>query len=52
MNSEKNKMIDAFLFFNEIEMLKIRLEYLGPVIDYFVIAEADIDFAGKKKYLI
>ena len=49
MNSEKNKIIDAFLFFNEIEMLKIRLEYLGPKIDYFVIAEADIDFAGTKK---
>ena len=49
MNSEKNKIIDTFLFFNEIEMLKIRLEYLGPIIDYFVIAEADIDFAGIKK---
>lgn len=49
MNSEKNKIIDTFLFFNEIEMLKIRLEYLGPIIDYFVIAEADIDFAGVKK---
>jgi beta-1,4-mannosyl-glycoprotein beta-1,4-N-acetylglucosaminyltransferase len=43
------KIIDTFLFFNEIEMLKVRLEYLGPHVDYFVIAEADTDFSGVKK---
>jgi beta-1,4-mannosyl-glycoprotein beta-1,4-N-acetylglucosaminyltransferase len=46
------KLIDTFLFFNEIEMLKARLEYLGPVVDHFVICEANIDFAGNKKKII
>jgi len=50
--NNSRKLIDAFLFFNEIEMLKARLEYLGPVVDYFVISEANIDFSGKKKSLV
>jgi beta-1,4-mannosyl-glycoprotein beta-1,4-N-acetylglucosaminyltransferase len=48
-SSSPRKIIDAFLFFNEIEMLKVRLEYLGPHVDYFLIAEADTDFSGVKK---
>lgn len=46
---QPKKIIDTFLFFNEIEMLKVRLEYLGPHIDFFVITEADTDFSGAKK---
>lgn len=38
-----------FLFYNELDLLKARLEYLGNSVDYFVIAEADIDFSGRKK---
>jgi beta-1,4-mannosyl-glycoprotein beta-1,4-N-acetylglucosaminyltransferase len=47
------KIIDAFIFFNEIELLKVRLQYLGDQIDFFVIVEANIDFNGnpKKFYL-
>lgn len=33
-------IIDTFIFYNEIEILKTRLEYLSPVVDYFVICEA------------
>jgi beta-1,4-mannosyl-glycoprotein beta-1,4-N-acetylglucosaminyltransferase len=44
-------IIDSFLFFNEIDLLKVRLEYLANEIDYFVISEADIDFSGKRKEL-
>jgi hypothetical protein len=43
------KMIDTFIFFNEIEMLKARLEYLGPYVDYFVISEANTCFDSSKK---
>ena len=46
------KIIDSFLFFNEIDLLKVRLDYLGADIDYFVISEANIDFSGKSKKLI
>jgi beta-1,4-mannosyl-glycoprotein beta-1,4-N-acetylglucosaminyltransferase len=43
-------IIDSFLFFNEIDLLKMRLKYLGEEVDYFVISEANIDFSGKSKF--
>jgi len=46
---EKAKIIDAFLFYNELDLLKIRLSYMGEHVDQFIIAEANIDFAGKPK---
>jgi len=48
-HSTKSLLLDAFLFYNEIDLLKARLEYLGPSVDYFIISEANIDFAGRKK---
>lgn len=33
-------LIDAFPFFNELDLLEIRLEYLNDIVDYFVIVEA------------
>ena len=42
-------LLDAFLFYNELDLLKARLEYLGPTVDHFVISEANIDFAGREK---
>jgi beta-1,4-mannosyl-glycoprotein beta-1,4-N-acetylglucosaminyltransferase len=43
--------VDAFLLFNEIDLLEIRLTELGPVVDKFVIVEADRTFAGRPKPL-
>ncbi len=43
------KIIDAFPFFNEIDLLKVRLEYLGPCVDFFIISEANVNFAGREK---
>ena len=48
-HSVKPLLLDAFLFYNEIDLLKARLEYLGPSVDYFIISEANIDFAGRNK---
>ena len=45
----KPLLLDTFLFYNELDLLKARLEYLGDIVDYFVISEANIDFSGKKK---
>ena len=42
-------LLDTFLFYNELDLLKARLEYLGPTVDHFVISEANIDFAGREK---
>lgn len=34
------KVYDCFLFFNEIELLKMRLEELNDVVDHFVLVES------------
>lgn len=46
---KKSLIVDAFLFYNEIDLLKARLEYLGHSVDHFIISEANIDFSGKPK---
>lgn len=33
-------LIDAFPFFNELDILEIRLAYLNDIVDYFVLVEA------------
>ena len=45
------KLIDTFLFFNELDLLEIRIRYLYPVVDFFIITEARLSFAGHKKRL-
>ncbi len=41
-----------FPFFNELELLEIRLHELDPVVDVFVLAEARHTFQKKKKDLV
>ena len=43
---------DCFQFFNEIDILKIRLNVLKDVVDKFVISEATVTFSGLPKPLI
>lgn len=45
------KIIDGFLFFNELELLEIRLEELFDVVDYFVICECTKTHQNKQKPL-
>tara|TARA_R110002020_G_scaffold309790_3_gene525700 strand:- start:100 stop:918 length:819 start_codon:yes stop_codon:yes gene_type:complete len=40
---------DSFIFFNEIDLLKIRLEIYKDKIDKFIICEADKTFSGNDK---
>ncbi len=42
---------DCFQFFNELDILKIRLNVLNSVVDRFVISESDETFSGLKKPL-
>ena len=42
---------DCFQFFNELDLLKLRLEILSPVVDKFVISEATETFSGLPKPL-
>ena len=42
-------LIDSFLFFNETELVELRIKYLEKIVDYFVVVEANITHQGKKK---
>ena len=42
-------LYDTFIYYNEIEMLELRLQTLNHVVDYFVIVEANRTFAGKER---
>lgn len=44
-------IIDAFPFFNELDLLEIRLNELDPVVDYFVLVEATVTHSGFSKPL-
>lgn len=43
------KTFDCFTFFNEIDLLKIRLELLQDVVDYHVIVESNLTHSGINK---
>lgn len=45
------KVYDCFMFFNEFDLLEIRLNTLDTVVDKFVLVEADHTHSGKKKPL-
>lgn len=42
------RLIDAMMFFSELELLKVRLDHLRPMVDEFVIVECDHDHAGRE----
>ena len=45
------KIIDSFLFFNEFDMLDLRLNILDEYVDEFVLVESEVGFTGKPKRL-
>lgn len=48
---EVPKIIDCFIFYNELDMLEFRLEELNEFVDRFVIVESTKTFIGKEKPL-
>lgn len=46
------KIYDCFTFFNELDLLELRLAELYNYVDYFVIVEADKTHSGKPKEFI
>jgi len=50
-NYMSKKIVDCFIFYNEIDMLTYRLNVLNDTVDYFVIVESTHTFAGKEKTL-
>lgn len=45
------KVFDVFPFFNELDVLEIRLNILDPYVDYFILSEATKTFSGLDKPL-
>lgn len=44
-------LYDCFTFYDELDLLEIRLHELNEVVDYFVLVESTQTFAGQKKQL-
>lgn len=42
---------DCIPFFNELDILKMRLHILDPIVDQFIIEEATVTFSGEPKEL-
>ena len=52
LNTEsQSKIIDCFIFYNELELLTYRLNILNDFVDFFVIGESNHTFVGKEKPL-
>lgn len=45
------KVFDSFIFFNELELLEMRLNILKDVVDYFVLTESPFTVSGNEKPL-
>ncbi|WP_124020618.1 hypothetical protein [Flavobacterium aquariorum] len=49
---KKDMVYDCFIFFNELDLLEIRLNELNDVVDKFVLVEADRTFQNSSKPFI
>ena len=43
------KVYDSVLFFNELDLLELRMETLDPFVDHFIVSECDSTFSGLDK---
>ena len=43
---------DCVPFFNELDILKLRMQIMAPYVDFFVIEEASVTFSGEPKRMI
>ena len=46
------KVVDCFMFYNELDLLLYRLHTVGPHVDHFVLVESTRTHVGKEKPLI
>ena len=45
------KTFDCFPFFNELDLLDLRLRHLSNIVDKFIIVEGEYSHQGRKKKL-
>ncbi|MEG4862378.1 MULTISPECIES: FkbM family methyltransferase [unclassified Microcoleus] len=50
-NQKRPRIYDCFAFFNELDVLRIRIEELKDVVDKFILVEATTTFSGNPKPL-
>ena len=43
------KIIDTFVFYNELDMLNLRLHELNEEVDFFILVEANKTYANNIK---
>ena len=43
------KLIDAFMMYDELDLLEIRLHEVGPHVDYFILVEGNKNWQNKLK---
>ena len=46
------KIFDCFMFFDEEQILDLRLNVLNQIVDFFVIVESIYNHRGEKRKLI
>lgn len=46
------KVYDCFIFFNELDLLELRLNIMNELVDYFVIVESNITHSGQPKEFV
>jgi len=51
MYTTTNMIVDAFMFYNELDVLEFRLKLLDPHVDRFVLVESEVTHAGGPKPL-
>lgn len=50
---DRRKMIyDCIPFFNELDILKLRMQILSPYVDKFVLEESTVTFSGEPKEMV
>ena len=52
LEKEQSMIFDCVPFFNELDILKLRMEILDPYVDYFVLEESTVTFSGEDKKMI
>lgn len=45
-------IFDCIPFFNELDILKLRMQILAPLVDYFVLEESTVTFSGEPKEMV
>ena len=45
------RIFDCFMYYNEDVVLELRLNYLNPYVDFFIIVESKFNHKGEKKEL-